>query len=140
MSKHAFISYKAEDANFVIQLATDLKNAGFRVWVDRLQGIVTGDEWLAAIGKALENSSALIAVITPEYFTTRYCRDELIYAYLHDIRIIPIILRPIDFKTIPKNLFWLEDIHFISFENYAYDEQIYKDGLAAIQDRLRKID
>ncbi|RME00354.1 MAG: TIR domain-containing protein, partial [Bacteroidetes bacterium] len=139
MTKHAFISYKSEDANFTIQLATDLKNAGFRVWVDRLQGIETGEEWLAAIGEALENSSALIAVITPEYFTSKYCRKELEFAFLNDIPIIPIMLRPTDFKTIPKNFFWLEGIHYTSFENYVDDQQIYEDGLAAIQDRLRGI-
>ncbi|PJF37948.1 MAG: hypothetical protein CUN55_19490, partial [Phototrophicales bacterium] len=112
MTKHAFISYKSDYANFTIQLATDLKNAGFRVWVDKLQGAMAGEEWLAAIGEGLENSSALIAVITPEYFTSQYCKDELSYAYTHNIPIIPIMLRKTNLKNIPKNFFWLENIQY----------------------------
>ncbi|RMG78659.1 MAG: TIR domain-containing protein, partial [Chloroflexi bacterium] len=139
MEKHAFISYKIDYANFTIQLATDLKNAGFRVWVDCLEGVMAGEKWLAAIGKALKNSSALIAVITPEYFTSQYCTHELLYAFRNNIPVIPIILRSPKPNDIPDDFFWLPSIHYTSFENYAYDEQIYQKGLAAIQKRLREI-
>ena len=41
-SGHVFLSYRSLDADFALRLAANLKNAGVRVWMDRLDGIVVG--------------------------------------------------------------------------------------------------
>ncbi|PJF38300.1 MAG: hypothetical protein CUN55_17715, partial [Phototrophicales bacterium] len=140
MEKHTFISYKREDANFTIQLATDLKNTGFRVWVDKLDGAEIGENWEKVIGKALKSASALIAIITPEYFNSQYCIDEILYARREKIEILPIILRSPDWENIPEEFYWLKARQLGNLEDYEQNPQRYSKLLETIQDRLRKID
>jgi predicted NACHT family NTPase len=73
-----FLSYCSDDVDFSLLLATSLKNAGIPIWMDRLDGgIETGDNWVRTLEEALNNCTALIAVISPSYVESVNCRREL---------------------------------------------------------------
>ncbi len=49
-----FVSYRhGLEANFALKLTADLRNAGVRIWLDRLDGITTGDDWRREIEQAI---------------------------------------------------------------------------------------
>lgn len=42
LSDHVFLSYRSLEADFALQLAADLKSAGLRLWMDRLESGIKG--------------------------------------------------------------------------------------------------
>ena len=79
--KDLFLSYSRElvTIKFVTELKKQLESAGFSVWMDT-EDIHTGSDWHLAIGEALQNCKALIAVMTMRYLTSEYCKKELYMA------------------------------------------------------------
>ena len=56
------ISYRSLEAVFALRLAADLRNAGVRVWLDRLDcGIRAGEDWRRSIERAIDTCSGMIA-------------------------------------------------------------------------------
>jgi len=45
MEKYFFLSYRSIEQDFALKLARDLLQSGHPVWMDRLHGILPGDEW-----------------------------------------------------------------------------------------------
>lgn len=119
-----FISYKSEENPFALQLAADLKNRGVNVWIDRMD-IQTGEEWDASIGAALRNCSGMIAILTPDYFRSHVCLDELHFAYANDRPILPLLLRNIfderDYDIQAKIPFWLPRRQWLDFTDFLDD-------------------
>src|SRR5262245_6371144 len=74
---HLFISYRSSEGNFALKLAKDLQSAGLPVWMDVLQGIQPGDDWVEVLQDALEMAAGGVACVSPEYVKSKYCRREL---------------------------------------------------------------
>jgi hypothetical protein len=112
--RHIFLSYRSLEVDFALKLAADLKNAGFGLWMDRLDGIQGGDDWRWSIERALmrETCDALVAVVSPDYVTSAYCRNELARASRLGIPIIPILLSPVPETDWPLEI---ERTHYIDF-------------------------
>ena len=90
---HIFISYRSLEAEFALQLAADLRNAGVNIWVDRLDcGIQAGEDWRRSLERAIDGCSALIAVMSPSYLAATYCRNELARAEDKGCPVIPVLL------------------------------------------------
>ncbi len=119
-SRHLFLSYRSNDADFALRLAADLKNAGVNLWMDRLD-IRPGQDWLRTLQEAVDDSSAMISVLSPEYVESRYCQREMARADRLERPIFPILLRPIDAKSWP---FEIERRQHIDFSQWR-DEAIY---------------
>jgi len=47
--KHIFVSYRSLEAEFALKIATDLRNSGVSIWMDRLDGIRGADDWRRSI-------------------------------------------------------------------------------------------
>lgn len=58
-----FISYARADAAFAQRLITDLRAAGHACWIDTSE-IKGGAQWANVIAEAINNSSALVVVVT----------------------------------------------------------------------------
>ncbi|MCK4825234.1 TIR domain-containing protein, partial [bacterium] len=129
-NKHFFISYKSLELDFAIRLATDLKNAGFCIWMDTQErNISTSDDWRLAIETAItpQNCTALVAVLSPAYISSTYCRNELARADRLGIPIIPVFIHAIDEEDWPLEIERLQHISFIgNINGEGYDSQLIK--------------
>jgi len=113
-SGHIFVSYRSIEADFSLRLSADLKNAGVRLWMDRLDGIGGGDDWRRQIEKALTKQScaAMIAALSPDYCRAEYCLKELSRANRLQIPIFPVLIRPVNKERWPLEI---EGVQYIDF-------------------------
>ncbi len=125
--RHIFLSYRSLEADFALKLAADLKNAGFNLWMDRLDGIQSGDDWRRSIEQALteDTCAAVVAALSPDYVQSEYCRNELARANRLAIPIYPVLLRPVPDADWPLEI---ERIQFVNFQQWL-DEPIYREKL-----------
>ena len=96
VSKDLFVSYSREDTvkEFVQKLKKDLEGAQVSVWLD-VEDIPSGTEEPLAIAitfTALSNCKALIAILTKNYISSRFCKSELYFACRTDQKpIFPVV-------------------------------------------------
>ena len=129
---HIFLSYRSTEADFALQLAADLKNAGVNLWMDRLD-IKPGDDWRLTLEAAVYSSAAVIAVLSPEYVASRYCRRELSRADRLGRRIYPVLLHPLLEKEWPLEI---ERQQYVDFSHWN-DHLHYQNQLTCLVDVLR---
>jgi AAA-like domain/TIR domain len=105
---NVFISYSHKDDDLREELVVHLANLQHQgkilAWTDR--GIEAGTEWDAEIKHQLETASVILLLISPPFMASKYCYDlEMQRAVQrhHEgtTRVIPIILRPVDWKDSP---------------------------------------
>src|SRR5438067_2461110 len=103
-----FFSYAHEDEKWRKELEkqlSNLQNQGLIVgWYDRQ--ISAGTEWEREINKHLEAARLILLLISPDFMASKFCYSvELKRAierhYTGEARVIPIILRPVDWKGAP---------------------------------------
>lgn len=106
----AFVSYARNDwPGFVSRLVADLTAGAHRVWVDQ-NFVVGGDDWMDAIGEALQECDTLLLVLSPEAVSSRYVKMEYRYFFNQGKPIIPILYRPVD--RMPFELATLQYVDF----------------------------
>lgn len=99
-TKDIFLSYGREESTtpFVTRLKADLEQEGYSVWVDTAD-IPSGSDWHTAIGQALQNCKALVALITRKYIKSKFCKNELfMYDSTHK-PIFPVFLEEVNFDS-----------------------------------------
>ena len=114
--QHIFLSYSRADSGFALQLAKDLKDAGLRIWVDQFD-IPDGKHWDNTIEEALDNSCALILIISPLSASSDRVKDEVSYAQDNQIHIFPIL-----YKETKLPLSWRR-LQFIEINDRNYVEK-----------------
>lgn len=87
-----FFSYSRTDSEFVLRLATDLRTAGAKVWLDQLD-IGAGQLWDSAIEAALRASPRQVVVLSPEAVNSQNVMDEVSYALEEHKQVIPVFYR-----------------------------------------------
>jgi tetratricopeptide (TPR) repeat protein len=101
-----FFSYSHKDKVLRDQLETHLstlkRENRISAWHDRR--ITAGTEWKGEIDDHLKCSSVILLLVTANFLASDYCHDvELRYAMKQheqgNARVIPVILRPCDWKT-----------------------------------------
>ncbi|MEV4508314.1 toll/interleukin-1 receptor domain-containing protein [Dactylosporangium sp. NPDC049525] len=85
-----FVSYSSADSAIVMRLVQRLQELGFHVWFDSV--IVPGENFSDLLRAAIENSHAVIAMMSPSYFASRWCQQELLLAFESNKRILPVLL------------------------------------------------
>jgi hypothetical protein len=133
--KHIFLSYRSLEVDFALRLAADLKNAGISLWMDRLDGIQSGDDWRRSIEQALthETCAAVVAVLSPDYVHSEYCRNEMARANRLHIPIYPVLLRAVPDDAWPLEI---ERIQYVDFRQWL-DAQTYHERLVSLLDILK---
>lgn len=127
-----FLSYSRLDQDFALDLGRDLKNAGVKLWMDQLDGIVAGVDWRRAIEEAVDTSVGMVAVLSPEYVASEYCRNELARANDQKLPIFPLLLRSI--STLPIEV---QRLQYVDFQNWV-DPHVYQAKLDELLSQLRQ--
>lgn len=103
-----FISYSHKDEalrdELEVHLAMLKREGTIDVWHDRR--ITAGDEFDSEINASLETADVILLLVSPDFLASRYCFDVEVRRAMQrheqgSARIIPIILRPSDWKNGP---------------------------------------
>jgi hypothetical protein len=87
---HIFISYSRSDAGYAKKLAETLEDEGFAVWNDNR--ISLGTSWPRVIQEQLDQSSAVIVLMTPRAYQSEWVQNELSRAKRKQKPIFPLLL------------------------------------------------
>lgn len=126
-----FISYSHLDKCFVDVLAKQLVQHHVNVWVDRWE-LSIGDSIIEKIQEAIDESSALLVVLSKSSVTSEWCKKELSSGLLKELEekrvfVLPVLL---DDCEIPL---------FARGKLYADFRSSFDDGLTVILEGVAKI-
>ncbi len=129
-----FISHSSRDGEFSHQLATDLKAAGLRVWLDQWE-LRPGDSIAAAVEQAIGQSRYLLLVMSPDYFQSAWTMQEWRSALASEldgkgIKAIPLLYRDCD---VPPLLAQKLFIDFREPDNYVVSLRTLLRGLKSLE-------
>ncbi|HEX6290547.1 MAG TPA: toll/interleukin-1 receptor domain-containing protein [Herpetosiphonaceae bacterium] len=88
-----FISYAHTDEHLAEQVAHGLEENGLDVFLDEQQ-IMPGDNWAAKIAQGLQESQAMVVLLTRDALTSRRVRHDIDYALSNQDysgRLIPVL-------------------------------------------------
>jgi hypothetical protein len=126
-----FISYSRKDSKFVESLNKALMKAGKNVWID-WEDIPYSSKWWDEISKAVEGTSTFICVLSPDYFSSKTCMDELNLAESHNKRIIPTLHKEFDSKLNSSNS--VSKINWLFFR----DEDDFSKSFDSLMETINK--
>ena len=112
ISHDVFVSHSSRDGEFALRLSVDLAAAGLSVWIDTL-GIKPGDSFQEAISRALQQSRFVLAIMSPDYFQSRWTQQEWLAAIGAEIntgaiRVIPILYRDCEIPEMLRTKQWAD--------------------------------
>jgi hypothetical protein len=73
-----FISHDSTDAKLAKRIADALKKAGFQTWDEKQ--IFPGENWAESLAKALQESDAMVVLLTPNSVHSSNIQHEIGYA------------------------------------------------------------
>jgi HEAT repeat protein len=126
------INYAGSDAEFALQLAADLRNAGVASWMDRLMLPGTAD-WSPRIGQSLERAAGMLLVLSQDWFDAEYCQREFALARERRIPLIAVALRPLAEDDYPAGI---ESRRVIDFSEWR-GELTYRERFRRLMARLK---
>jgi hypothetical protein len=103
-----FFSYAHNDEDLRNELANHLsllkRQSVIREWHDRQ--ITAGEEWAGEISSHLQTAEIILLLVSSDFLASDYCYDIEMQRALErheagDARVIPIILRPLDWHDAP---------------------------------------
>lgn len=112
-----FISHAYQDAGFAKRLSVDLRKHNWSIWIAP-DSIQSGERWVEAIGRGLEESGIFILILSKMALQSRWVRSEVESAihleHQGKMRFLPIQIESCDIPVL-----WQTYQH-VSFEhNYA---------------------
>jgi len=132
-----FVSYSRRDMAFADRLEQALKTRGIEPLIDRSE-IYAFEDWWQRIESLIVRSDTIVFVLNPDALSSDVCSKEVAFATSLNKRFAPIVLRPIDDKSIPEPL---ARLNFIFFDDEArFDESVNRlaEALATDIDWIRK--
>ncbi len=102
------MSYSRNDSDFVLSLTHKLRASGARVWLDQLD-IQPGMAWDETIAEALQDSDALLLVLSKASVDSKNVNDEYSYALDEGKTVVPVLLEECE---IPFRLRRLQYVDF----------------------------
>ena len=130
-----FISHSHNDEMFARKVASILEDQGLIVW-EASNEIFPGDNWAAKISQGLQESNAMVVLLTPESLKSVLVQREVEYALgskEYRKRLIPVLIDPD--KTIAEDdIPWiLKRLNIIDLTEHETEE----DGIRTIADTLQ---
>jgi hypothetical protein len=132
-----FISYSHADERLARKLTKSLLQAGLQVW-DAEREILPGDNWAKKIAEGLEESEAMVVLLTPDAVRSQAVRREIDYALgkkSFDKRLIPVLVgSPDEFPE--HSIPWiLRRLNMINLPEHGQDEE----GIRQITQALKEV-
>jgi len=87
---HIFIAHVEEDADVALNIALGLEKAGYRTWFYELDSI-PGASYLIQTGQAVEQSSAVVLVISSNSLSSSQVTKEVVRAHESGKHFIPVL-------------------------------------------------
>jgi len=91
-----FLSYAQSDREVAKELASRLEEAGHSVWLPDDE-LFPGENWALEIGKALNESEAMVVLLSPQAMKSDWVRKEIEFALgarQYRGRLIPVMVKP----------------------------------------------
>lgn len=102
-----FISHSGKDKTIVDSFIDLILQGALSVSIDKIfctstdgTKILSGDDWRGSILKALKTAKINFLIITPNYKESEVCMNEMGAAWVTDAKVIPLIVEPINYKTV----------------------------------------
>ncbi len=130
-----FISHATADEMLVQKLSEALRKLGLDVW-DGTE-ILPGENWATKVGEALQESQAMVVLLTPNSLHSSHVRHEISYALgaeNYDRRLIPVLAAPSD--QLPKDeIPWiLNNFQMVSLLKHEQNEEGFKRVAQAVKE------
>ncbi|HYJ88051.1 MAG TPA: toll/interleukin-1 receptor domain-containing protein [Pyrinomonadaceae bacterium] len=132
-----FISHSSETTDLARELSEALTRAGLEAW-NHEQEILPGDNWAKKIGQALDESQAMVVLLSPGSLDSTTVRREIEYALgrkQFKNRLIPVFVgseKELDLQKLP----WILS-HLNVIKLPAYDKQ--EEGINRITEALQAV-
>lgn len=126
-----FISYSHSDKHFVDVLAKQLVRHHVNVWLDRWE-LSIGDSILQKVQEALDESSALLVVLSKASAQSEWCKKEINGGFLKELEekrvfVLPVLLEDCDIPLFARG------------KLYADFRSSFDDGLTVVLEGVAKI-
>jgi hypothetical protein len=97
---HIFLSYSRKDTAIMQQVRDDLRARGLAVWTD--ENLKPGTpSWKRAIEAAIEDSDAMVVILSPDSKKSPWVGSEIDYAMAYNVHIIPALARGDERDSVP---------------------------------------
>ena len=106
-----FVSYSRKDIEFAKRLTAELQKSDLDFWID-WEGIPPTVDWWKEIEKGIEEADIFVFLISPDSAKSKVCGQEIDVAVKNGKRIIPIVVREIEWQDTPSQLGHLNYIFF----------------------------
>ena len=119
-----FISHSHETKALAKKLGEALKRAGLEAWND--EEILPGDNWAQKIAQALEESQAMVVLLSPDSLDSTMVRREIEYALStkhFNKRLIPVLVGSEDDLPLEKLPWILNHLNVIKLPAYGRQEE-----------------
>lgn len=87
---HIFISYSRTDQPYARKLADHINAHGLTAWID--DQIDYGERWFREITKAIQDSAAVVVIMTPDAENSTWVEREILIAQRENKPILPVLL------------------------------------------------
>jgi len=103
-----FYAYAPEDTSWALELEKHLtllqRQQLITTWHPRL--ISAGEDWQQVVDAHIQRASVILLLISPDFLASDYCystemRQALEREQTKGVRVVPILLRPVDWKDAP---------------------------------------
>lgn len=118
-----FVSYSRKNKDFCRRLTDELQKRDFDFWVD-WEGIPPTVDWMMEIEKGIEEADSFLAIVSPDWISSKVCLDELNIAVKNGKRLIPVVPCDIVWNSVPEALAKRNFIFFT--EAFDFDQQLEK--------------
>jgi hypothetical protein len=131
-----FISYARANEILAKKVTKALERAGLDVW-DAEREILPGDNWAEKIAEGLEESEAMVVLLTPDAINSKMVLREIEYALgkkSFNKRLIPVLVGSVD-KHAPSSIPWI--LRHLTMVNLP--EQGQEKGIEQITQLLKEV-
>jgi len=97
-----FISHSNQDNLLARKIARVLQKEGLEVWDE--QNILPGDNWAGKVAEALDESQAMVVLLTPDALASEWVRREIEYALgkeNYTKRVVPVVVGQLSEESLP---------------------------------------
>ncbi|NEO97290.1 MAG: TIR domain-containing protein [Symploca sp. SIO2E9] len=131
LMSEVFISYSDKDKDIRGKIGKTLMRQGLTIWTPEAD-IKTGIEFQEAINQGIEEADNFVYLISTSSLQSKYCQQELEYAFANNKRLIPLLLEAIDIKPMSP---LIRGLQFIDFRGHE-DEKKYRLSAAKLLKEL----